>query len=111
MQMNRERKFNSTTIALGSNEENMNAGKSVPCFLPLTVSPWAFFRRSATGSATVPVAVFGVAPKTRQPTDLPNAVPGAKPETARETRALPPQPVSIEPQPLRLVPQPVSVWT
>jgi hypothetical protein len=42
------------------------------------------------GSATVPVAVFGVAPKTRQPTDLSNDVPGATPETARETRALPP---------------------
>gem|GEM_PF-5031840 len=41
------------------------------------------------GSPTVPVAVFGVAPKTRPPTDLSNAVPDATPETARETRALP----------------------
>ena len=40
------------------------------------------------GSATVPVAVFGVAPKTRQPTGLSNAVPGATPGTARGTRAL-----------------------
>jgi len=40
------------------------------------------------GSATVPVAVFGVAPKTRQ-TNLSNHVSGATPETARETRALP----------------------
>jgi hypothetical protein len=38
---------------------------------------------------TVPVAVFGVAPKTRQPTDLSKVVPGATPETAREPRALP----------------------
>jgi hypothetical protein len=40
------------------------------------------------GSATVTVAVFGVAPKTRQ-TDLSNAVSAATPETTRETRALP----------------------
>jgi hypothetical protein len=40
------------------------------------------------GSATVPVAVFGVAPKTHQ-TNLSNNVPGATPVTARETRALP----------------------
>jgi hypothetical protein len=42
------------------------------------------------GSATVPVAVFGVAPKTRQQTDLSNEGSGATPEPARETRALPP---------------------
>jgi hypothetical protein len=41
------------------------------------------------GSVTVPVAVFGVAPKTFQQTDLSNDVSGATPETARETRALP----------------------
>ena len=41
------------------------------------------------GSATVPGAVFGVAPKTRQQTNLSNDVSGATPETARETRALP----------------------
>ena len=46
------------------------------------------WRRFATGSATVPVAVFGVAPKTRQ-TDLSNDGLGATPEPARETRALP----------------------
>jgi hypothetical protein len=42
------------------------------------------------GSATVPVAVFGVAPKTRQQTELSNDGSGATPEPARETRALPP---------------------
>jgi hypothetical protein len=47
------------------------------------------------GSATVPVAVFGVAPKTRQ-TNLSNAVSGATPETARETRALPNRPSHTE---------------
>jgi hypothetical protein len=55
-------------------------------FAPFPIHSQVFF---AVGSATVPVAVFGVAPKTRQPTDLPNAVLGATPETARETRALP----------------------
>jgi hypothetical protein len=42
------------------------------------------------GSATVPVAVFGVAPKTLQQTDLSNDDSGATPEPARGTRALPP---------------------
>jgi hypothetical protein len=41
------------------------------------------------GSATVPVAVFGVAPKTLQQTNLSNDVSGATPEPARKTRALP----------------------
>ena len=43
------------------------------------------------GSATVPVAVFGVAPKTRQQTDLSNDGSGATPEPAGETPALPPK--------------------
>jgi hypothetical protein len=47
-------------------------------------------RNSEMGSATVPVAVFGVAPKTLQPTNLSNDGSGATPEPARETRALPP---------------------
>jgi len=38
---------------------------------------------------TAPVAVFGVAPKTRQQTDLTDDVSGATPETARKMRALP----------------------
>jgi hypothetical protein len=42
------------------------------------------------GSATVPVAVFGVPPKTLQQTDLSNDGSGATPEPARGTRALPP---------------------
>ena len=42
------------------------------------------------GSATVPVAVFGVAPKTLQPTNLSNEVSGATPEPAGGTPALPP---------------------
>ena len=42
------------------------------------------------GSATVPVAVFGVAPKTLQPTDLSNDGSGATPEPAGATPALPP---------------------
>ena len=42
------------------------------------------------GSATVPVAVFGVAPKTLQPTHLSNDGSGATPEPARGTHALPP---------------------
>jgi len=40
------------------------------------------------GSAPGPVAVFGVAPKTRQ-TNLSNAFPGATPEPARGTPAPP----------------------
>jgi hypothetical protein len=47
-------------------------------------------RHSEMGSATVRVAVFGVAPKTLQPTNLSNEGSGATPEPARETRALPP---------------------
>ena len=47
------------------------------------------WRRFATGSATVPVAVFGVAPKTRQ-TDLSNDGLGATPKPTGETPALPP---------------------
>jgi hypothetical protein len=45
----------------------------------------------AMGSATVPVAVFGVAPKTR-PSKLNGSTngSGATPEPAREPRALPP---------------------
>jgi hypothetical protein len=42
------------------------------------------------GSATVPVAVFGVAPKTLQQTDLSNDDSGATPEPAGGTPALPP---------------------
>jgi hypothetical protein len=42
------------------------------------------------GSATVPVAVFGVAPKTLQQTNLSNDDSGATPEPARGTPALPP---------------------
>jgi hypothetical protein len=41
------------------------------------------------GSATVPVAIFGVAPKTLQQTDLSNDGSGATPEPAGETPALP----------------------
>jgi hypothetical protein len=47
-------------------------------------------RHLEMGSATVPVAVFGVAPKTLQPTNLSNDDSGATPEPARGTRALPP---------------------
>jgi len=47
------------------------------------------WRRFTTGIATVPVAVFGVAPKTRQ-TDLSNDGLGATPEPAGGTPALPP---------------------
>ena len=47
------------------------------------------WRRFTTGSATVPVAVFGVAPKTRQ-TDLSNDGLGATPKPTGETPALPP---------------------
>jgi hypothetical protein len=47
-------------------------------------------RHLEMGSATVPVAVFGVAPKTLQQTDLSNDDSGATPEPARGTRALPP---------------------
>ena len=47
-------------------------------------------RNLEMGSATVPVAVFGVAPKTVSQTDLSSDDSGATPEPARETRALPP---------------------
>jgi hypothetical protein len=47
-------------------------------------------RNLEMGSATVPVAVFGVAPKTLQPTHLSNDGSGATPEPARGTHALPP---------------------
>jgi hypothetical protein len=42
------------------------------------------------GSATVPVAVFGVAPKTFPKLNGSTNGSGATPEPARETRALPP---------------------
>jgi hypothetical protein len=47
------------------------------------------------GSATVSVAVFGVAPKTLQPTNLSNDGSGATPEPARGARALPPNLISV----------------
>jgi hypothetical protein len=64
---------------------------SIPVLSLQSETPHVVSYDFGPGSATVPVAVFGVAPKTRQPTNLSNDVSGATLGTARETRALPQQ--------------------